>query len=226
MAKNELTVIQFNGVVSNVNLQKQLTKINTAIVKSQKSSWEVATAVNNILTDELYADDFEKEQDFADFLGMSRPNLNKMKRAVDLKKNHKLSDDWTLTKAFEMLTIKDDEFDDFIESYAVLPSMTVAEIRDCVKCWNGAVIEEKVEEGEKPVGKEEPKENEKPVGKEEPAEVKEEVKYIDSDTMVENKEGKTRVSLYIEGHEICSDYEVTDDVLDKILTLLNVPHTI
>lgn len=221
MAKNELTVIQFNGVVSNVNLQKQLTKINTAIVKSQKSSWEVATAVNKILTEELYADDFEKEQDFADFLGMSRPNLNKMKRAVDLKKNHKLSDDWSLTKAFEMLTIKDEEFDDFIESYAVLPSMTVAEIRDCVKCWKGLAIEEKVEE-------------EKPVGKEEPVEVTEEQEEFEEEYSeesgtkkeVEYTEGKTRVSLYIEGHEICSDYEVTDVVLDKILTLLNVPHTI
>lgn len=202
MAKNELTVIQFNGIVNNVNLQKQLTKINTAIIKSQKSSWEVATAVNKILTDELYADDFEKEQDFADFLGMSRPNLNKMKRAVDLKNKHKLSDDWSLTKAFELLTIKDEEFDDFIESYAVLPSMTVAEIRDCVKCWNGAVIEEEVKGAE----------------------------YTDSDTMVEtvsnNEEGKTRVSLYINGQEICYDHEVTNSVLDKILTLLNIPHTI
>lgn len=217
MAKNELTVIQLNGVVSNVNLQKQLTKINTAIVKNQKSSWEIATAVNEILTYELYADDFEKEQDFADFLGMSRSNLNKMKRAVDLKKNHKLSDDWSLTKAFEILTIKDEEFDDFIESYAVLPSMTVAEIRDCVKCWKGAVIEEKVEE-------------EKSVGKEEPTEATEEVEYTDSDTMVEivsdNEEGKIRVSLYINGQEICYDHEVTNGVLDKILTLLNVPHTI
>ena len=217
MEKNELTVIQFNGVVSNVNLQKQLTKINNAIVKSQKSSWEVATAVNKILTDELYVDDFEKEQDFADFLGMSRPNLNKMKRAVDLKKNHELSNDWSLTKAFELLTIKDEEFDDFIESYAILPSMTVAEIRDCVKCWNGTAIKENVEE-EKPVGKEE----EKPVGKEEPAEATGEVEYTDSD----NEEGKTRVSLYINGQEICYDNEVTNSVLDKILTLLNVPHTI
>ncbi len=215
MGKNELTVIQFSGVVNNVNLQKKLTKINTAIVKSQKSSWEIAEAVNEILTEELYSEDFEKEQDFADFLGISRSNLNKMKRAVDLKKKHELTNDWTLTKVFEMLTVKDDEFDDFIDSYAVVPSMKVAEIRDCVKCWNGCGIEEKTDSGA-----EEAVTNSYENMEEEHSE-----EY--SEEAGTKKEGKTlNISLYVNGEAICSDCEVTSVVLDKILTLLHSPHSI
>lgn len=200
---NELTVIQFNGVVSNVNLQKQLTKINTAIVKSQKSSWEVAEAVHKILTEEMYAEDFEKEQDFANFLGMSRPTLNKMKRAVELKRRHNLVNDYSLSKVFEMLTIKDEEFDDFIESYAIVPDMTVTDIRVRVKAWNGIYGDLNAISGEELL-REETKETE-------------ETRETEHETVTEQK--KHIVSVYVDGVAMVNDCETTEDVVTKIFNL-------
>lgn len=140
MKVNELTVIQSNSL-QNSKLRTQVNKINTAIVKSNKSSWEVAEAVSKIIAEELFAQDFEKEEDFAKYIGMSRPQLNKMKRLVLYRDTANLSPDFTVTKVMEMLSINIDELQDFIESYAVTPNMTVAEIRECVKLWNGKFVE-------------------------------------------------------------------------------------
>ena len=145
MKANELTVIQSSSL-QNSKLRTQVNKINTAIVKSNKSSWEVAEAISKIITEELFAQDFEKEEDFAKYIGMSRPQLNKMKRLVLYRDTVNLSPDFTVTKVMEMLPINIDELQDFIESYEVTPNMTVAEIRECVKLWNGKFVESEEDE--------------------------------------------------------------------------------
>lgn len=140
MKANELIVIQSSSL-RNSKLRTQVSKINTAIVKSNKSSWEVAEAISKISTEELFAQDFKKEGDFAKYIGMSRPQFNKMKKIVSYRDTVNLSPDYTVTKVMEMLPINIDELQDFIESYEVTPNMTVAEIRECVKLWNGKFVE-------------------------------------------------------------------------------------
>lgn len=202
MKANELTVIQSSSL-TNSKLRTQVNKINTAIVKSNKSSWEVAEAVSKIISEELFVQDFEKEEDFAKYIGMSRPQLNKMKRLVSYRDTANLSPDFTVTKVMEMLSINIDELQDFIESYAITPNMTVADIRECVKLWNGKYIESDTEE------------NDCTDEANEETEETEENKKDDTS----NEEFK-KVSLYVEGEAVVDNAVISAETLKKVLDLL------
>ena len=56
--KEELITLNINDL-KNKSLKTQLNKVNTAIVSGKKSQWNIAEAICKIMTDSLYADDFE-----------------------------------------------------------------------------------------------------------------------------------------------------------------------
>ena len=132
--------------LKNKSLKTQLNKVNTAIVSGKKSQWNIAEAICKIMTDSLYADDFENEKEFANYMDMSRPNLNKLKRCVEYRDTLELTD-YSTSKVMEFLPLTVEQTKDLIEKNCITSNDTVSDIRELVKDYRliNGLIEEKTE---------------------------------------------------------------------------------
>ena len=130
----ELTTINTTEL-TNKKLGTQLNAIKKAVDTGNKQQWKIADAIATIVDDELFVDDFETEGNLAKVLGMSRPNLNKMKKASHYHKEVEELNAFTLTKVMELLVIPQEEIVDFLDGYMITPSSTCREVREAVSAW-------------------------------------------------------------------------------------------
>ena len=130
----ELTTINTTEL-TNKKLGTQLNNIKKAVVTGNNQQWKIADAIATIVDNELFVDDFETEGNLAKVLGMSRPNLNKMKKASHYHKEVEELNAFTLTKVMELLVIPQDEIVDFLDGYMITPSCTCREVREAVSAW-------------------------------------------------------------------------------------------
>lgn len=152
---NELKIIAV-GNVSNARLKTQLTNINKAMTASNKASWDLCKAFNEIVTGELFEQDFKTEKAFAEFVGVSKGQMNKMHRAYTYHKmlsefNEKLAG-LTVSKVMELLPIQEDELTAFVKELDIDDTWTTLDIRESVKEWTSAIVAdgEESEEIEEP----------------------------------------------------------------------------
>ena len=141
----ELTTINTTELV-NKKLGTQLNNIKKAVETGNNQQWKIADAIATIVDDELFVDDFESEKNLASVLGMSRPNLNKMKNASHYHKEVSELNSFTLSKVMELLVIPKEDIVSFLDEYMVTASSTVREVRDAVSDWKdeNVVAESKV----------------------------------------------------------------------------------
>ena len=130
----ELTTINTTEL-TNKKLCTQLNAIKKAVDTGNNQQWKIADAIATIVDDELFIDDFETEGNLAKVLGMSRPNLNKMKKASHYHKDVEELNAFTLTKVMELLVITPEEIVDFLDGYMITPSSTCREVREAVSAW-------------------------------------------------------------------------------------------
>ena len=130
----ELTTINTTEL-TNKKLGTQLNAIKKAVDTGNNQQWKIADAIATIVDDELFIDDFETEGNLAKVLGMSRPNLNKMKKASHYHKEVAELNSFTLTKVMELLVIPQGEIVDFLDGYMITPSSTCREVREAVSAW-------------------------------------------------------------------------------------------
>ena len=130
----ELTTINTTEL-TNKKLGTQLNNIKKAVDTGNNQQWKIADAIATIVDDELFVDDFETEGNLAKVLGMSRPNLNKMKKASHYHKEVEELNAFTLTKVMELLVIPKEQVVDFLDGYMITPSSTVREVREAVSAW-------------------------------------------------------------------------------------------
>ena len=130
----ELTTINTTEL-TNKKLGTQLNAIKKAVNTGNNQQWKIADAIATIVDDELFVDDFETEGNLAKVLGMSRPNLNKMKKASHYHKEVDELNAFTLTKVMELLVIPQGEIVDFLDGYMITPSSTCREVREAVSAW-------------------------------------------------------------------------------------------
>ena len=130
----ELTTINTTEL-TNKKLGTQLNNIKKAVDTGNNQQWKIADAIATIVDDELFIDDFETEGNLAKVLGMSRPNLNKMKKASHYHKEIDELNAFTLTKVMELLVIPQEEIVDFLDGYMITPSSTCREVREAVSAW-------------------------------------------------------------------------------------------
>ena len=130
----ELTTINTTEL-TNKKLGTQLNNIKKAVDTGNNQQWKIADAIATIVDDELFVDDFETEGNLAKVLGMSRPNLNKMKKASHYHKEVEELNAFTLTKVMELLVIPQEKIVDFLDGYMITPSSTCREVREAVSAW-------------------------------------------------------------------------------------------
>ena len=130
----ELTTINTTEL-TNKKLGTQLNAIKKAVDTGNNQQWKIADAIATIVDDELFVDDFETEGNLAKVLGMSRSNLNKMKKASHYHKEVEELNAFTLTKVMELLVIPQEEIVNFLDGYMITPSSTCREVREAVSAW-------------------------------------------------------------------------------------------
>ena len=130
----ELTTINTTEL-TNKKLGTQLNAIKKAVDTGNNQQWKIADAIATIVDDELFIEDFETEGNLAKVLGMSRPNLNKMKKASHYHKEVEELNSFTLTKVMELLVIPQEAIVDFLDGYMITPSSTCREVREAVSAW-------------------------------------------------------------------------------------------
>lgn len=133
----ELTTINTINTteLTNKKLGTQLNTIKKAVDTGNNQQWKIADAIATIVDDELFVDDFETEGNLAKVLGMSRPNLNKMKKASHYHKEVEELNAFTLTKVMELLVIPMEKIVEFLDDYMITPSSTCREVREAVSAW-------------------------------------------------------------------------------------------
>ena len=130
----ELTTINTTEL-TNKKLGTQLNNIKKAVDTGNNQQWKIADAIATIVDDELFVDDFETEGNLAKVLGMSRPNLNKMKKASHYHNEVEELNNFTLTKVMELLIIPKEKIVEFLDDYMITPSSTCREVREAVSAW-------------------------------------------------------------------------------------------
>ena len=160
----ELTTINTTEL-TNKKLGTQLNAIKKAVDTGNNQKWKIADAIATIVDDELFVDDFETEGNLAKVLGMSRPNLNKMKKASHYHKEVAELNAFTLTKVMELLVIPQDEVVDFLDGYMITPSSTCREVREAVSAWkdDNIVADAEITDAEYAEDETNEKESESPV---------------------------------------------------------------
>ena len=159
--------------LANKKLGTQLNAIKKAVDTGNNQQWKIADAIATIVDDELFVDDFETEGNLAKVLGMSRPNLNKMKKASHYHKEVAELNAFTLTKVMELLVIPQEEIVDFLDGYMITPSSTCREVREAVSAWkdDNIVADAEITDAEDAEDSEEAKD-----------EVEQESKVVDEDS--------------------------------------------
>lgn len=130
--------------LKNQSLKESLLTIRGAVLSVNASQWEVAQAVYDILVKETFKEDFETEEKFADFIGISRSNCNKMKKAVEFRNSNKTFEGWTLNKIYEIMCLPKEEAPKVLKDYMINKDDTVKEIREAVKAYKDDTAESKV----------------------------------------------------------------------------------
>lgn len=158
---NEIMNAQKITGLKNTALKESLLTIRRAALSVNASQWEVAQAVHDILVKETFKEDFETEEKFADFIGISRSNCNKMKKAVDFRNSNETFKDWTLNKIYEIMCLPKEEAPKLLVDYMIDKDDTVKEIRNAVKAYKEDTTESKVVVDVEPAEEAEPKTEEK-----------------------------------------------------------------
>ena len=211
---NEIMNTQKITGLKNSALKESLLTIRGAVLSVNASQWEVAQAVHDILVKETFKEDFETEEKFADFIGISRSNCNKMKKAVEFRDSNETFKDWTLNKIYEIMCLPKEEAPQLLADYMIDKDDTVKEIREAVKAYKEDTTESKVvadvepEEAEPKTEETEPKTEEDIPMKEDGT--KESLLHSFIDTLT--TEETVKVLSYIKKQHI-GDTEAVEEVL-------------
>ena len=211
---NEIMNTQKITGLKNSALKESLLTIRGAVLSVNASQWEVAQAVHDILVKETFKEDFETEEKFSDFIGISRSNCNKMKKAVEFRDSNEMFKEWTLNKVYEIMCLPKEEAPKILVDYMIDKDDTVKEIREAVKAYKEDTTESKVvadvepEEAEPKTEETEPKTEEDIPMKEDGT--KESLLHSFIDTLT--TEETVKVLSYIKKQHI-GDTEAVEEVL-------------
>ena len=87
-------------------LKKELNNISRALEKGKKATWEIAQGYANIVNNKLWERDFNSQNKFAEFVGMTSGGMSQFVNAVKFREEHP-DIDTTVSKSYLLGTIKD-----------------------------------------------------------------------------------------------------------------------
>lgn len=141
---NEIMITEKINALTNTALKDSLGVIQNEVLSVNASQWVIAKQVHDILTKETFKDDFRNEEEFANFIGISRINCNKMKKAVDFRDSNEVFAGWSLNKVYEIMCLPKEEAPRLLDDYMIDKDDTVKEIREAVRAYKEDTADSKV----------------------------------------------------------------------------------
>lgn len=138
MAKQELTT-----VITDKGL-RFIEKFNKVRTKIDNNLWELAKVASETVNAKDFLDMFGTQQVYADAIGMSRPNLNKLVNAYERKtylEESGVAENFKVSQIEEMLPIEKTELIEFIADYEITADTAIRNIRSCVKAYQNTLLE-------------------------------------------------------------------------------------
>lgn len=138
--------------ITNKQLDKKVSNIVKALQTIEAGTWKYAVNVHQIITKELWQDDFESVDDFALYLGVTKSYLYKLCSAVDFASNYNVMDKYSVSKCYLLSTIKNyDEFTEWAKANKIdVTKLSKHQLEDTIKAYNNrnanAVREDKQQE--------------------------------------------------------------------------------
>ena len=86
-------------------LNRELNTISRALEKGKKATWEIAQGYANIVNNKLWERDFNSQNKFAEFVGMTSGGMSQFVNAVKFREEHP-EIDTTVSKSYILGTIK------------------------------------------------------------------------------------------------------------------------
>lgn len=214
---NEIMITEKINALTNTALKDSLGVIQNEVLSVNASQWVIAKQVHDILTKETFKDDFNNEEEFANFIGISRSNCNKMKKAVDFRDSNEIFAGWSLNKVYEIMCLPKEEAPQLLTDYMIDKDDTVKEIREAVKAYKEDTTESKVVADVTPTEENETAEKtseEKTVAKRQEAEKESDTKEIMLHSLLStlSPEEVVRVLTYMKKQHI-GDVEATAEVI-------------
>lgn len=216
MGKKEITV-QVTTKLANKELKSNLTQMKSALDSVKKSAWKYAVALNKIITDELYKDDFKDVKAFCKFANVSSASASQYVGAVKCMEEHgwlyndkgEVKPPYTVGNAYLLYTLKDD-FDAFFEYCnsrdICTTALTQSELKKTIKEFKNGIDSEIVSE--------ETIEDIEEVTEEAKEETTEEVKDIPMFRIVK-RNGRYFYQIYASDIE----FEITEETYNKMINM-------
>lgn len=150
MANEIMNTNNINALV-NKELKSNLKAMLTALTDGKKATWKYAVSCSNIVTGEQFKEDFETLAKFAEFCNMTKGAISQMTGAVKFVTREKLvprnkagKADYsaiavTVSNAYLLSTIKEDEYESFVESTEMTEDeifrLSQNELKKLIKAW-------------------------------------------------------------------------------------------
>ena len=156
MGRKEITV-QSTTKLANKELKSNLTQMKSALDSAKKSAWKYALALNKIITDELYKDDFKDVKAFCKFANVSSASASQYVGAVKCMEEHgwlyndkgEVKPPYTVGNAYLLYTLKDDfeAFFEYCNSRDICTTaLTQSELKKTIKEFKNGIDSEIVSE--------------------------------------------------------------------------------
>ena len=146
-------IMNSNNISTLVNkeLKSNLKTMLTALADGKKATWKFAVSCSNIVTGEQFKDDFESLTKFAEFCNMTKGAISQMTGAVKFVNRRELvpknkagkvdysSIEVTVSNAYMLSTIKEDEYESFVKSTEMTENeifrLSQNELKKLIKAW-------------------------------------------------------------------------------------------
>lgn len=151
MKKNEMMNTTNNTALSNSELNTKVESIRKAVELGITSTWVQAKAYFDIVSDELYDDDFANLADFASYMGVSKALISQYTKAWEYYDNNTglfEFDRLTVGKTYILSTLKEQavEFKNWcVSNNRDIYSMTDAGLKGTIKDWKNELEAVEVE---------------------------------------------------------------------------------
>lgn len=222
MGKKEI-MVQSATKLANKELKSNLTQMKSALDSVKKSTWKYAVALNKIITDELYKDDFKDVKEFCKFANVSGASASQYVGAVKCMDEHgwlyndkgEVKPPYTVGNAYLLYTLKE-EFDAFFEycnsRNICTTALTQSELKKTIKEFKKGIdtdiiSEETIEETTEETTEETPEET-----PEETTEKSGEVTLF----YIVNRDGLYYYHNCIKGNE----FELSEEIVNKIMKMV------
>ena len=152
--KMAIAVKEKYGELTNPKLVLNLQEMTMALITGNKATWQFALALEEIITNEQYKEDFGNRAKFAEALGLSNAAITNHVKAVQFVRNNKISTlDITMSRAYifasSLTNEQFKEFKDLAEEAGYdIYKLTDKDVKILIKQYKEKMVEKPSEEPE------------------------------------------------------------------------------